>query len=214
MANAIDLTTLTAVQAQATIDAADTTTLVPALITAVSRHVLTRTGRRSLNGPASYTDTYAGTGGRQLFLRDSPVTAVASVTVWGVAVPASADGIAAGYVFDDVSLWLVPGTTVGLPPARVLDSRWPRGVRNIVVTYTAGYTGTTTPPSDATFNGAPSDLGQAVTEFVVQQYKRRAWVDQASKVVSAAGETTTFRAWEVPPQLERVIQQYTRRWPV
>lgn len=207
--NAADLTTVAQVQEQQLDIASGDLDLVQALITALSRHILFRTSRRILNGVGSYTDLYDGSGGDKQFVKDYPIISVSAVLVWNVAVPASSDGVSAGYIFDDYSVILLPGTTMGTPAFWAAPGRWPKGRRNISISYQAGFNSNTNPPSDSTFAGAPTELGQAVTEYVVQQLKRRDWVDQASKII-AAGETITMRSWEMPPWLERVIEHYKR----
>jgi hypothetical protein len=221
---AIDLTTLTQIQAQATVQTGETG-LVAAMITAISRHILTRTGRRVLAGTQTFTaDLYDGSGGDKQFLRDWPAQSVTNVSVFGQTVNASPDGVNPGWVLDTygASLALLPGTAIGGPISYsawlIPLGRFPHGRLNVSVSYTAGYVATggpgPHPPSDPVFNGAPSELGQAVTEFVVQMYKRRDWVDQKSKTISNVGETITFRDWEIPPWLQVVIQNYKRTWLV
>lgn len=208
-----DLTTLAQVQAQAVIPAGDTG-LVSALITALSRYVINFTGRKGLNQVLSVTDVLDGSGSDKQFLNEFPIQAVASVSIFGVAVQASPDGISAGYINDLNSVILLPGTSWGFGSLGQYKARFPRGRRNITVAYTAGYGPATDPPGNSIFNGAPDDLGQAVTELVVQQYKRRDWVDQASKTLAATGEVTVFRNWDWPPWIEAVMQEYKQPWPI
>lgn len=218
---AIDLTTLAMVQASVSVNVSDVG-LVSAMITALSRHIVTRTGRTALNAVAIITDRLDGSGSDKQFLSEFPVQSVTSVTVLGQTVPPSADGFTAGWVNDPYSIILQPGTTIGgiISAATYLQpmGRFPKGRRNVIVTYTAGYTTaggpTPFPPGDPVYNGAPSDLGQAVTEFLAQQYKKRDWVDQASKTLTNTGENIRFRDWEFPPWIATVIQQYKRPWPV
>lgn len=216
-----DLTTLAAVQAQVSVSANDTG-LLQVMISALSRHILTRTGRRSLNAVASFTDVLDGSGSDKQFVADYPIQSVTSVKVFGQAVNASPDGFTAGWVNDPYSVMLQPGTSIGgiISAANYLQpmGRFPKGRRNVAVTYTAGFSLTggpgPFPPGDPVYNNAPSDLGQAVTEFLIQQYKKRDWVDQMSKTITNTGETVRFRDWEFPPWIATVIEHYKRPWLV
>lgn len=216
----IELTTLEQVKAQLGPVTGDQEALLQVLITSISRHILTRTGRQALNGVAAFTDVLDGSGSDKQFVREYPIQTVTSVTVFGQTVPPSADGFTAGWVHDPYAIILQPGTTIGgiISAATYLQpmGRFPKGRRNVSVTYTAGYATSggpeAFPPQDQAFNGAPSDLGQAVTEFVVQQYRRRDWVDQRMKTITNTGEVISFHDRELPPWLDRVIQQYTRPW--
>lgn len=283
-ANAVDLTTVATVQAQLGVGSGVDASLLQVLITSLSRHIQTRCGRRILNGVATYTDLYDGSGSDKQYLRDWPILNLANLLVFGQTVLASPDGINPGWVIGDqyaASVALLPGTAIGGPisyAAWLLPlGRFPRGRQNVKAIYTAGYPisawaattayalgtgyvdpnnnvqvvttagtsgspsqpawnalvgGTTTdgsvtwtnrgpsnyagspiyPNADPTFNGAPSELGQAVTEFIAQQYRRRDWVDQARKQIGPAGESIDFRSWEFPPWINRVIENYRRTW--
>lgn len=204
-ANVNDLTTLEQVKRQMVVEDKDQR-LVQQLITAVSQAVLRRTSRRVLNRILEFTDSIDGTGGEMLFLPDGPITVISSVLVGLTPVSPSPDSVSGGYVVLDNALLARPGM-LGIGYGR--GDRWPRGKRNIVVHYEAGYSAVSDPPGDPLFNGAPSDLGQAVTDVVVQQYKRKDWVDQASKTI-AEGEVLSFRNWEWPPFVENILRAYRR----
>lgn len=283
-ANAADLTTVAQVQAQLGISGSTDPLLIQVLVTAYSRHILTRCGRRVLNGMQTFTDLYDGIGSYKQYVADWPIQSISALKVFGQTIPQSPDGINPGWVVGDQyagSIALLPGTSIGGPisyAAWLMPlGRFPKAPQNVSVSFTAGYAiaawanataytlgtgykdpnnniqvvttggtsgasqpvwstivgGTTTdgtvtwtnrgpaayqgsllmhPPSDPTFNGAPSELGQAVTELVVQQYRRREWVDQARKNIGPAGESIDFRSWEMPPWLTRVIENYRRTW--
>jgi hypothetical protein len=93
--------------------------LLTRLITASSAFILSWINRALAS--ATYTETRNGTGTKRLTLTNYPVTAVASVSVGGVAVPSY------NFVFDQYGIELAGGT-------------FPRGTGNVVVQYTAGYT--------------------------------------------------------------------------
>ncbi len=56
----------------------------------------------------------------------------------------------------------------------------------------------------------PADVMEKVTAQVAINSRRRGWLDQASIMLTQGG-TTTYRSWEIPPDIERCIQLYTRR---
>lgn len=182
-----DLTTLANVRqwVNATGQTATTTddALLTRLISAVSTLAQSWMDRNILS--ASYTETYDGTGGTSLLLRQSPVTAVASVTVDGTAIPAQTGGpLAAGYAFDDRRVVLV-------------GYAFRRAMANVVISYTAGY------------SVVPFDLEQAVIETVVLRYKERDRPGMSSKA-GPTGETTAFTIVDFPKSALTTLQQYRR----
>jgi hypothetical protein len=211
-----DLTTLTQVQnwAGGTFDGGDAGTLIPQLITGVSVFVQqTFLRRRAINQQVQLTDVMDGSGGDKMVLKDWPIISVASLMVNGQPVPASPDGISAGFTFDERSIIVLPNTVLGAPisiSSYVALSKFPRLRQNVTVTYTAGYGASTSPPADSTYNGAPTDLGMAVSYLVLLEYKRRNWVGQSSKSI-AQGEHIVVNPEEWPHWITRVLETY-RRW--
>lgn len=187
--------------------------IIPILVTSLSLFVAqTVLRRRAVAVQQSLTDTIDGSGSDKMVMKDWPIGAVTSLLVFGVAVPQSPDGIQAGFVFDERSIMLLPNTSIGAPLSyyNYTFGRFPRARQCVVVTYTAGYTALTSPPGDPTYNNAPSDLGDAVTFLVGQEYRRRKSIDARSKT-AAMGEVVTYRDWEWPPRVNRVLETY-RRW--
>src|SRR5690242_13553606 len=74
------------------------------LVTAVSTAIESFLSRSLAQ--ATYTETRDGNGRRALMLGNYPVTAVASVTVDGTAIPARTSPAGNGYFFDDKFLYL------------------------------------------------------------------------------------------------------------
>lgn len=210
---AVDLTTLAQVQALVKVDSADTA-LVTSLVTSVSRYVAQFCGRDNMNSVQTVTDLLDGSGSDKQFVSEWPIKTVTSLSVFGVAIPVSPDGIQPGYTFDNNAMILLPNTFVGVPGSRFGLSRFPRGRRNVQAVYQAGYDSVSKPPGNAAFNGAPDDLGYAVTFLVAQEYKRRDWIDQSSKTLAQSGEVVVFRSWEWPPNIESIIQEYKQPWPI
>ena len=164
-ANVIDLTTVAAVNAilnqQPTTDAA----LIQAEVTAYSQNILTRTGRGFLSGVKSYSERYNGNGSQELPVRNYPILVIASLSVNGIAIPASPDYISSGYVIDtegsicNIALvsngsglgsgwpddrWGVRpggwGSYGNAPPLGSAPFKFAQGIQNVAVSYTAGYT--------------------------------------------------------------------------
>lgn len=113
-----DLTNLNAAKNWMGLTAAGDDALLSRLITAVSAFIQSWLNRTLAS--AAYTETRNGTGTKRLVLANYPVSAVASVTADGVAVPSY------NYVFDQYGVELACGT-------------FARGTGNVVVQYTAGY---------------------------------------------------------------------------
>lgn len=121
--------------------------VLSAIITSISNEILTYLGRPILNSQ-SFTETRDGTGTARMMVLNFPLTAVASLTIDGVAISVSGSGVNPGYVFDQFSIALV-----GVPPY-LLDGGsstqlysspfiFRSGKQNVVINYTAGFSGTT-----------------------------------------------------------------------
>jgi hypothetical protein len=163
-ANVIDLTTVAAVNAILAQDPAADAALIQSEITAYSQNILTRTGRGFLSGVRSYVERYNGNGSNELPIRNYPILAVASLSVNGIAIPASPDYLQSGYVIDtegsicNIALisngsgwsdypderWGVRpggwGSYGNAPPLGYSALRFVQGIQNVAVAYTAGYT--------------------------------------------------------------------------
>jgi hypothetical protein len=183
-----DLTTLANVKAYLSpplVTTADDA-LLSRLITAASQFIQTWLNRAIAS--ASYTDTRNGTGGTILFLGNRPVTAVASVTVDGVAIaPSSPPPTGDGYLFDDSAVYLV-------------GHCFSRGAQNVVVQYTAGFAAT------------PPEIEQACIALVALRYKERDRIGQVSK--NLGGETVSFQQKDMPADVATVLDQYRNLVPV
>src|SRR5262249_39647263 len=105
-----DLTTLSNAKAWLNIPATQTSedALLTRLVTAESLLFLQAINRANLN-QASYTEKRNGSGGSTLMVRNYPIISVQSLTIDTVSIPASPDGVRAGYVFDDYAISLVGG---------------------------------------------------------------------------------------------------------
>ena len=183
-----DLTTLANVKAYLSPPLATTAddALLSRLVTAASQFIQSWLNRTIAS--ASYTDTRNGTGGTRLFLKNRPITAVASVSVDGVAIaPSSPAPTGDGYLFDDGSIYLV-------------GHCFTRGYQNVVVQYTAGFAST------------PPEIEQACIALVVLRYKERDRIGQASK--NLGGEVVSFQQKDMPADVATVLDQYRNMVPV
>lgn len=157
-----------------------------------------------------FNEWYDGNGHNRLFLRNSPIGTVTVLTINGRAIPASTAWGLMGWVVDDtrksISLRAGGGGSSGTSnffSARggglcfIRDNVNPQ---NINVQYTAGYA------------GVPFDLAEMAMRVVGQNYKRRQWIDLASKSISAQGGTgtTRYRDWAMSPLDEKVLLHYKR----
>lgn len=140
----------------------------------------------------SYTEARNGTGTSSIVLRESPVTAVSSVYIGTHSVQAGAPGGGVGYLLDDGILYLLSG------------SPFPRGIQNVVVSYTAGYTNLANPASST----IPMDLRQAIVEAVSVTFKRRQNLGVSSK--SIAGESISYILAQWPASSKAVLGYYQK----
>lgn len=134
---------------------------------------------------ASYAETRDGTGTPTLMLLNFPVSAVASVQFvgpapGGIALPQT---LIAGqdYTFTKFALKMYYG-------------RWPKGIQNILVNYTAGY------------QSMPADLTHAATKVAALRYRELQRIGQKSKII--ANENITFDLSEFPPDVMGIIERY------
>lgn len=159
--------------------------VISALIPAASGFIESYCDRVFLQ--ASYTETRNGNGGSRLFLRNGPVSAVASVTVDGLTVPAATNAVTFGYVFDDLAVYIREG---GYP------GRFNRGVQNVTVAYTAG------------FAAIPPEVNQACVELIAFKLAKRDRIDKKNEVL--AQQTVGFDMSDMPAGAKTLLAQYRR----
>ncbi len=178
-----DLTTLANVKAWFAPPLTTTTddALLQRLITAASQFIQSWLDRTLAQ--QSYTETRGGTGGGRLAFLNTPVSAVASLTVDGVAIPAAPDAVSPGYVFGATQLAL-------------RGYAFTRGVQNVTMSYTAGYAAT------------PPEVEQACIELIALRYKERDRIGHVSK--SLAGETVSFSQKDMSDDIKAVLSLYRR----
>jgi hypothetical protein len=136
---------------------------------------------------ASYTETRNGTGTPTLMLLNTPVTAVASVSIVG---PLAQPNV----IPPPVSL--IQGVDYAVTPysLKLYNGRWPRGIANVIVEYTAGYA------------SIPADLGHVAAKVAALRYRELERLGQKSKII--AQENITFDLSEFPPDVEGILDRY------
>lgn len=179
------LTTLDSVKAWLGVSSATDDALLARLVSASSAYVETWLNRSILS--ATYSDTRDGNGRTRMMLPQAPVTAISSVTVDGVAVPAATTATMSGYVFTETSVGLRGYTFTS-------------GMNNVVIQYTAG------------FDVVPTDVEQAVIELIGRRYKERDRIGLVSK--GLAGETITYTQKDMSDGIKTLLQSYRRVVPV
>lgn len=177
--------------------------LIQFLITAFSQWVLNRSGQTSFNSIQTYTEVYDGNGNFRLFLNNTPVTQIVSLTIGASTVPISTSTITSGVFIDQSgkSIAFRNSPTYLSVPAIISPYTFSRGVGNIQVIYKAGYATT------------PYDLAEAAMKAVAINYVRKDWRDLASRSLSAGSSgsgTTRYRDWMLPPEIMTVLDFYSR----
>jgi len=213
----IDLTTLAAVkgwlasQGVAPNNTSDDGNIGDA-ITAFSAMFIWRTGRGPLDGsdivespyvsPVTYDEWYDGNGSQRMFLRNSPIRDVTTLTIGNYTIPKSTNINTAGWVIDGTGASIAlrnhgggsftQGYNFGFGGSFVED------IQNVHVVYSAGY------------SSVPYDIEMAARKEVALKYKRKSWIGLKSSSMGQGAGSTTYVEWEVDPETERVMQNYAR----
>ena len=132
---------------------------------------------------ASYSEIYDGKGGYALMLPNYPITAVSSLTIDGVSIPAASSPLVSGYTFNSARITLN-------------GYRFNSGYDNVAINYTAG------------FATVPLDLEQAVIEIIGFKYREISRIGKTSE--NLAGQSTSFSQADIPPTAKTILQQFKR----
>lgn len=156
------------------------------LITNGSVQVLQYLNRAHILASAigSLNENYDGNNSDRLLPHFFPIIAVAAVSVDGVGIPASTSAFTPGFLSD---------------ARRVLlrGFKFCRGVQNINIQYTAGY------------SAVPLDLKLAAVEFFALAYRQRTHIGEKSQ--SLGGQVTlSFDTSAIPLRSMNVFNQYRR----
>ena len=194
-----DLTTLSAVKAYLAITTTGQDSLIPALIARESKQVENWTGRR-FPAVTNTARRLNGTGTSMLTLPDAPILDVAFLSIDGVEVPLSADGLAYGYTFDETTIYLI-------------GARFPDRRQCVVCSWTAGYQDSETDfvPTGNTPTLTPMTGGRAVTNLTVTNVATGAALAEVGNApvtgqYSFSGGTYTFNAANTGVQVTMAYQ--------
>lgn len=139
---------------------------------------------RDIASVAYASELRDGTGTQSLMLANSPITAVSSVFINGTALDPSK------FIFDNYLLIRTDGSV------------FTRGLRNISVSYTAG------------FIVVPDDIVQACVELVAWRYKEKERVGQSTVSFASSGQNVTYQTSDVPADVKTTLNNYRKVVPV
>lgn len=185
---ASDLIQLAEVKSWLNITTVTEDSLLQSLITQISDWANGYTNRILYNN--SYTLVCDGRNETRKIVPNWPITAITGITVNGTAVPASPDGIQAGYVFDAV-----------LPRITLIGYRFSPGQSNVTINYTAGYT---------TF---PNQLILAAKQLCAARYRGKLWAGKTSASGPQGQSGTYFVSDEATPEVLRILDSFRRVTP-
>lgn len=177
--NPADLCTVDDLKTWLNVQGSTDDALFQRLVTAVSVYMQNWMNRTIHS--MSYTDTRDGCGTDIIVLGNRPVTEVTSLSVGGVSVAPSLDGVQAGFVFDDMAVYLV-------------GSKFPRGRQNVKISYKAGW---------AT---VPFDLAQAAIELAAYRYREKGHIGQTG--TGMGPEHISYSERDLPPSVKTLMNQY------
>ena len=176
-----DLTTTANVKTWLGLTAIADDALISRLVTSASDFIQAWLNRTFAS--ASYTDTWDGKNTARQSFSAYPVSAVSSVTIDGVSIPASTWPGVPGYVFSKTSLALI-------------GYSFTPGMQNCSATYTAGYA------------SIPTEIEQACIELVGLRYRNKDRIGLNSK--GANGESVAFAQIDLSGSVTDTLQQYKK----
>lgn len=172
------------------------------LISAFSQYVLNKTGVSSFTSVQQYNEIYDGNGATRMFVNNTPIQSLISLTIGAFSPPVSTSTVYPGIYIELSKKSIAFRAQAGsfYPPSAIYPYFFLQGQGNIQIVYTAG------------FSSVPFDLGEACMAAVAINYKRKDYIDLASRSLSAGGGsgTTTYRNWGLPPEINEVIEFYSR----
>ena len=180
-----DLTTLANVKVWVNLIGGADDALLSRIITSVSNFIQSWLNRQLVSAP--YTETYDGNGGQRLMLSNYPVTAVASVAIGNITVPASLSPTQPGFTFDQYGIILRGGYVFASDMA------------NVFVTYTGGYV------------TLPVEIEQAAIELVSLRYAERLRPGVTSR--SLGGESVSYTDKGMTDSVSSLLLQYKKVVP-
>lgn len=147
------LTTVAAIKSYLNLSVSTHDTILATLLAATEARILQHLGRTRIESGAVSNEAHSPNGqSAYLVLAEWPATAITSVTLSGTALSASDYELQSAEGF---LIYLAGGTT---------PVCWPAGIRNVVVSYTAGYA------------SVPADIALACIIQTAWDWKRTAFV--------------------------------------
>src|SRR5574337_320001 len=186
MSSPIDLTDLTTVKSYMGITSGASDSLLSTLITAASQFIMSYCNRTFQAQPYTEYRDGVGYGVSELVTLGYPIQSVQGVTVNGTPLPAA-----------NVASWPRTGYYAGQWYIGIEGYEVPRGRKNVVLQYTAGY------PT------IPADLNQACVEMVALKYKQKDRIG-ISGTESIDGQTISFKDVAMSTAVKQTLQQYKR----
>lgn len=156
--------------------------LLTRLITAASRFIESWLNRRIALG--DWLEVRDGTGGTRFAFANFPVSAVLSLSIDGLDVPAAPGdgGYGPGFVFTPTELAL-------------RGYVFTRRAQNVIVTYTAG------------FSEIPPDVAQACIALVCRRYRERTRIGEVSRALGG-NEAVGFAGQDMSDDLKLLLAPY------
>lgn len=179
----MSLCTLADVKAYIGVSSSSTDAVLTTLVTNASAMVEAFCNRTFAQ--ASYTETRNGNDKAQMCLANTPVTAVASLSVDGAAVSPAVGATGSGFVFDDMSIYLRN------------TGAFTKGVQNVAISYTAG------------FATVPPDVAQACIELVAAKFAKRERIDKQSETLGTQ-QTISYSMADMPASVKTALKPYVR----
>lgn len=161
--------------------------LLTSIVAAANSVVLSYLGEDDL-GVTTYTERYNGTGSASLVPDHGPITTVDTLSIDGR--PLKAVDLAQrpwnGFDFDKDVVVLHGG------------EKFIKGLRNVQITYQAGYT------------SVPAQVKQAAVYIASQMYKRKDRIGVSSK--SIGPETISYTTNDLDASAKMLLNDYRKRW--
>jgi hypothetical protein len=193
-----DLTTVADVKTWLGIADANADAILGRMVSAASSWFYNATARSVLVS-AAVTEVKNGADTTEIFPREFPITAVASLTIDGIAIPVSTGPTVAGYTADSGYSIALRGGTSMVGSFSAVPFVFSRGYSNIVYNYTAGYAGGSL---------ELGEIAQAVIELVAQKWARRSHTDQIAQGLGQ--QSLTFSQKDIPAEVQTVIDRFER----
>lgn len=147
---------------------------------------------------ADYVEKLNGTGQKRMFLKNSPIISVTSLTIGGLSITAAANSETAGFMYDNDTLYLNEVYLLTGVQSMGYDNVFEKGFQNVVVSYRAGYT------------TVPQPIYQAAVELVSLRFKDRDRIGENSKTVGGQ-EVAKYSHEYMPSPIKSMLDPYRRK---